>query len=65
MNPMPTETLTAAAIRAREIGDPLHTAIADLFDIYATRYGRWTGPHISAELAAALDMAHAVMGTPT
>ncbi|MEV5619405.1 hypothetical protein [Streptomyces bacillaris] len=63
MNPMPAETFTAAATRAREIGDPLHTAMADLFDIYASRFATWRGPHVSNELAAGLAMAHAVNDT--
>ncbi|WP_432008718.1 hypothetical protein [Streptomyces bacillaris] len=65
MNPMPTETFTAAAAQAREIGDPLHTAMANLFDIYAERFAMWRGPHVSAELAAGLDMARAVTDPTT
>ncbi|MEU8101716.1 hypothetical protein [Streptomyces rubiginosohelvolus] len=59
----PAETFTAAAARAREIGDPLHTAMANLFDIYAGRFATWRGPHVSTELAAGLAMAHAVTDT--
>ncbi|MFI7329458.1 hypothetical protein ACIBQ3_33070 [Streptomyces rubiginosohelvolus] len=65
MPPMPAEMFTAAAPRGREIGGPLHTAMADLFDIYAERFATWKGPHVSNELAAGLAMAHAVTDTPT
>ncbi|MEU0765135.1 hypothetical protein ABZ351_36390 [Streptomyces microflavus] len=64
MNPTPAETFTAAAARAREIGDPLHTATADLFDVYTKRFVIWKGPHVSDELAAGLHMARAITNTP-
>ncbi|MEV8455474.1 hypothetical protein AB0467_34625 [Streptomyces sp. NPDC052095] len=57
----PSETFRNAAERAREIGGPLYTALADLFDIRAEQFSNWCGPHMSAELKASLAAAQAVI----
>lgn len=38
------------------------SALAGWLDVYAERFADWTGPHISAELGAALNVARTILG---
>ncbi|MFB7908146.1 hypothetical protein ACFC1T_17075 [Kitasatospora sp. NPDC056076] len=62
----PTDLLTAAAQRIREgdhrIDIALRGPLAAWLDVYAERFKIWRGPHVSAELGHALDVAYAVLG---
>lgn len=68
----PAAVLRAAAKRARQIGDPLHTAVAQLLDgvMSSSREAdheecqRWCSPD-TCDLSAALAVARVVLGTTT
>ncbi|MFJ8923900.1 hypothetical protein ACIREK_31035 [Streptomyces sp. NPDC102415] len=72
MTTTPADELRAAAERAREIGDPLHTALAQLLDgvMSSNREAdheecqRWCSPE-TCDLSAALAVARQVLGTVT